>query len=418
MVVGVYREVLLRELVKLPSTTYATHGLYMYPAKFIPHVVRYALERYTGPGDWVFDPFAGYGTVAVEAALTGRNAVLWDLNPITRVLTMASTCDRDISLKDFHIDWDYGESFKPLWENIHYWYPREFLEVLQRVWGYWHGVVKKSFPECVAYLIAIPLLKISRYFSYSDEKIAKLYKSKYSEEKVGKLLSTNWQSKMETMYWDYAKEVYEKIREYHKLKPKKIEIVIRTSWRDSGRLVIFDSLRERLDRDVKLLITSPPYLQAQEYIRSFKLELVWLGFTGTDLRLLTSHEIPYNKPPNAEVHSKLYREYRSRVASLGHQRLLELYDAYFRSLAHFLNANSERVETIALFTGPVKIRGIRIPIDEILREHLENLGFQHVETLIDRIVVRRLFDPKINPATGLLDERTPTEHLLVMVKRR
>ncbi|MEM1696626.1 MAG: DNA methyltransferase [Desulfurococcaceae archaeon] len=60
-----YREVLFRDLVKLPSTTYATHGLYMYPAKFIPQVVRYAVEKYTEPGDWVFDPFAGYGTVVV-----------------------------------------------------------------------------------------------------------------------------------------------------------------------------------------------------------------------------------------------------------------------------------------------------------------------------------------------------------------
>jgi hypothetical protein len=62
---SIYREILFRDLVRLPSTTYATHGLYMYPAKFIPHVVRYASERFSGPGDWVFDPFAGYGSVAM-----------------------------------------------------------------------------------------------------------------------------------------------------------------------------------------------------------------------------------------------------------------------------------------------------------------------------------------------------------------
>jgi len=31
----------------IPSTTYATHALYMYPAKFIPQVVRYVIDRYT-----------------------------------------------------------------------------------------------------------------------------------------------------------------------------------------------------------------------------------------------------------------------------------------------------------------------------------------------------------------------------------
>jgi len=414
---SIYREVLFRDLVRLPGTTYATHGLYMYPARFIPHVVRYSLERYSESGDWVFDPFAGYGSVGVEATLTGRNAVLWDLNPMTRILAMASTCDRDASLGDFHIDWSYGDPFKPVWENIGYWHPREFLEALSRAWGYWHRVVRRSFPECLAYLIAIPLLKVTRFLSYSDEEIAKLYRSRYAEDRVRELLSTDWRSRMEKMYWEYAREVYKKVREYHMHRPKKVEMVIRTSWRDNGRLLIFDSLRERLDRDVGLMITSPPYLQAQEYIRSFKLELAWLGYTGIDLRVLASHEIPYNRAPDVEVSSRLYREYRSRVASTGHRKLLELYDTYFKSLAHFLNTNSDRVEKIAVFVGPTKIRGVRIPIDEILREHMESLGYQHVETLIDRIVSRRLFNPGINPATGLPDERTQTEHLLVMEKK-
>ncbi|MEM4970281.1 MAG: hypothetical protein QXE01_03410 [Sulfolobales archaeon] len=91
---------------------------------------------------------------------------------------------------------------------------------------------------------------------------------------------------MEKMYWEYARETYEKVREYHALKPRKVEVVIRTSWREGGRLVVFDSLRERLDRNVKLMITSPPYLQAQEYIRSFKIELAWLGYSGADMRVL------------------------------------------------------------------------------------------------------------------------------------
>ncbi|MGC9012741.1 DNA methyltransferase, partial [Thermogladius sp.] len=354
---------------------------------------------------------------AIEATLTGRNAELWDLNPITRVLVLASTCDRDFTLRDLHVDWDYDEPFVPLWENIGYWHPKEFLEALSRAWGYWHRVVRREQPECLAYLAAVPLLKVTRFFSYSDEKIAKLYRSKYAEEKVGRLLSTDWRSKMKSMYWEYARGVYEKVEEYRRLGPQRVEVVVKTSWREGGRLLVFDALRERLGRDVKLLVTSPPYLQAQEYIRSFKLELAWLGFTGSDLKALASREIPYNEAPRVEVNSRLYREYRSRVESLGHEKLLKLYETYFRSLAHFLNVNSGRVETLAIFVGPVKIRGVRVPIDEILREHLESLGFQHLETLVDRIVSRRLFNTRVNPATGLPDERTPTEHLLVMRRK-
>jgi hypothetical protein len=415
-------EVLFRELVKLPSTSYATHGLYMYPARFIPHVVRYAVERYTEPGDWVFDPFAGYGSVAIEASLTGRNAVLWDLNPITHVFVYASIYRGGVSINDFEISWDYSYPFHSSWENIFYWHPREFYEVLSRAWGYWHYKVyerSRSFEELSrAFVIAIPLLKITRFFSYSDENIAKTYRSRYAEEKVAKLLASNWRSKLFEMYREASMKTLEKIWEFQRLGPRNVKIIVRTSWKESGRLEIFDSLRERLDRDVRLMITSPPYLQAQEYIRSFKIELAWLGYSGVEMRMLADREIPYNKSPPAEVNSSIYREYRSKIASLKHPKLLELYETYFKSLAHFLNNNAERCETIAMFVGPVKVRNIRIPIDEILREHLESLGFKHVETLIDRIVSRRLFNSKINPATGLEDERTPTEHLLVMRGKR
>lgn len=412
---GIYKDVLFRELVKeIPNTSYATHNLYMYPAKFIPQVVRYAIEKYTEPDDWVFDPFAGYGTVAVEATLTGRNAILWDLNPITRVLTYASIYKGEIGLEDFKIDWEYDKPFRPMWENITYWHPKEFFDALSKVWGYWHREVKSD----KAFLIAIPLLKISRYFSYADEEIAKTYKSKYAEEKVKELLSTDWKSKMKEMYWDYAKKVIEKVSEYKSFKPKDVEVVIKTSWRDGTHFTIFDSLREKLDRDVDLLITSPPYLQAQEYIRSFKIELAWLGFTGEDMRKLADREIPYNTPPSVEVNSTTYREYREKVKSLNHPQLLKIYDTYFKSLIYFFNNNANKARVLAIFVGPVKIRTLRIPIDEILKEHLQSLGFKHVETLIDRIVSRRLFKSQINPASKIEDERTPTEHLLVMEMRK
>ena len=72
-----------RELVpEIKDTGYLTHSIFYYPAKFIPQVVRYALESFTEEGDWVVDPFAGSGTVGVEAYLCKRNAFLLDLNPL------------------------------------------------------------------------------------------------------------------------------------------------------------------------------------------------------------------------------------------------------------------------------------------------------------------------------------------------
>ena len=70
-----------RELVsEITDTSYLTHAIVSYPAKFIPQVVRYAINTYTKENDWIIDPFAGSGTVGVEAYLCKRNALLYDLN--------------------------------------------------------------------------------------------------------------------------------------------------------------------------------------------------------------------------------------------------------------------------------------------------------------------------------------------------
>lgn len=408
------QNILFRRLVdEIPSTTYATHGLYMYPAKFIPQVVRYVINKYTSPGDWLFDPFAGYGTVAIESTITGRNCVLWDLNPILYLLVSASIHNEPLSQRDLYVDFNYPDFFHPKWTNITYWHPREFYEVLSRAWGYWH----KKVEEKIKPLVAIPLLKITRYFSFSDEKIAKLYKSKYAEEKVRRLLSMNWKSKMEKMYWDYAKEVVDKVNEYQKYSPKQVEVIVKASDEKvfTSKYIVVDSIREKLDREVDVLVTSPPYLQAQEYIRSFKLELAWLGFSGSFISHLSKREIPYNEVGEGYISSRTYEILKKEVKKLNHEKLLKLYISYFNSLALFLNNNHDKVRNaIAFFVGPVKIRTTRVPIDTIIKEHLEYLGWKHEVTLVDTIVSRRLFKSEINPATGLEDERTPTEHLLVM----
>lgn len=95
------KEVLFRTLVEdIPSTTYATFGLYRYPAKFIPQVIAYVLKRYGRSGMSVFDPFAGYGTVGVVARVYGHDYELWDLNPMLKhlhnVATMKPPRDVDI----------------------------------------------------------------------------------------------------------------------------------------------------------------------------------------------------------------------------------------------------------------------------------------------------------------------------------
>ncbi|MGA2082691.1 MAG: DNA methyltransferase [Holophaga sp.] len=58
-----------------------------YRACYKPQLPRLFIEKLTAPGDLVYDPFAGRGTTAVEAALLGRRAASNDINPLSRLFT-------------------------------------------------------------------------------------------------------------------------------------------------------------------------------------------------------------------------------------------------------------------------------------------------------------------------------------------
>jgi hypothetical protein len=66
----------------------AAHSLHeiSYRACFKPQLPRFFIERLTGQGDIVYDPFMGRGTTLIEAALADRRPYGCDINPLSAVL--------------------------------------------------------------------------------------------------------------------------------------------------------------------------------------------------------------------------------------------------------------------------------------------------------------------------------------------
>lgn len=65
------------------STRYSTHGLHEYKGKFHPQIARYLMgQSGLRPQSVVLDPFAGSGTVLVEAVHYGCNALGVEANPL------------------------------------------------------------------------------------------------------------------------------------------------------------------------------------------------------------------------------------------------------------------------------------------------------------------------------------------------
>jgi hypothetical protein len=73
------------------ATRAHVHGFHSYAARMHPLTARRLIDRLSRPGDLVVDPFAGSGTVLVEARLLGRRAVGSDLNPLAVLLARLKT---------------------------------------------------------------------------------------------------------------------------------------------------------------------------------------------------------------------------------------------------------------------------------------------------------------------------------------
>ncbi len=403
-------EVVFRDLVPyIPSTTYGTFGLYRYPAKFIPQVVAYVIEHYGLRGQTILDPFAGCGTSGLTARLFGLNYELWDLNPLLGILHEIAI------MKPIHLDIDEvvneminsSQEWFPEWQNLDYWFPAALLPFLGKLWGYYHHLETNEKKK----LLTVPLLKLTRNFSYNDAQRQKLSRSPKAIQRVENLLLSNWREQALTMLKSEIRSVITKQVEYQNLMLDQGELRAKIRAGVDTLQAAYE-IGESGDAEWDFLITSPPYLQAQEYIRASKIDLFWMGYTESSIRALSKKELPYHEVEAVPIHSPTFEVYRSMLTE---PKILQVYERYFYSVLGALTVLSEHVrEYLFLFVGPASLRSVAIPIDRIFAEHFEALGWHHEVTFVDKIVARVLFRSQKNPATGLDDMRMKTEHLVVL----
>jgi hypothetical protein len=396
-----------REASHIPSTTFGVFGLYRYPAKFIPQAVAYVIDHYATCTSRVIDPFAGSGTTGLTAYLYGLDSELWDLNPLLNHIVQTSLM-KPIPIKAEAIVSEMQKSqadWLPEWSRLTYWYPESVFPILSKVWGYYHQLSDQTIRS----LLTFPLLKATKQFSYNDPQRQKLSRSPKATRRVETLLQNNPEHRFFQLLHDEIAQVQRKLHEYHQLASQSnpSTITVRAGI-DSSEYVA--NLPEGLYWDI--LITSPPYLQAQEYIRCSKLDLFWLGYTEEQIRALSKLELPYKIVEPFEVRSRTYNTVRETISE---PHLIRMYEQYFYSVLRTLTLLSERIrDTLALFVGQATVRGRRVPIDTIFAEHFCALGWRHEVTYIDKIEARVMFRSRVNPATGIEDQRMPTEHMVIL----
>ena len=383
-----------RDLVpEINDTGYLTHAIFAYPAKFIPQIVRYAIKTYTKEGDWIVDPFAGSGTVGVEAYLCKRNAVLLDLNLLlNHIMPLKVYRGKEIlseaSLYKLLADMRASnEQFTPAWSNVTYWYAPEILGVLSQYWGF----INRTDAGIYAAIIKSALLKVSKRFSYTEDRTPKLARSKRKLNAIEALLKENWREQLDEMVQHLSLKTLRDLNDF-------VVYTQQDHTENLGQVEFHggvDSSDAAVSRVCDVLITSPPYLQAQEYIRSTKMDLFWLGHTEAEVKELSRLEIPYRKADRI-IRTETLDKVREMLTRDDLQKRL---DSYF---CHTINALENSMRQLKLnaaaciFVGNPRIDGIMVEIWRILAEYFTERGFAFEKVYEDRIKTRKLFGARKN----------------------
>jgi hypothetical protein len=392
------------------------YRVYMYPARFPAKIFDIFFEKLRFKGV-VFDPFAGSGSLALASYLNCYDSVVWDLNPIIHVLVDAGIkVINKYSIKRVAKLLVKAERYGRPWlpSRADYWWPEEVLDIIGGIWGFFRDNLAVFNPNNMAFealddawsIFAIIGLYASRKLSYADDSVPKWYKSKLKVDKITRMLS---ERSAKSLFNYYVRKKVEVLREIEKTVPNpqcNPLIVVRA--------VDAVTTSDYPDKVVGVL-TSPPYLQAQEYIRSFSWELKLLGVSEETISKLRKFEIPYRPPVDIEILSDTYYEV---LDSISEEKFKSLLRSYFTSVLIVLEKTVHKAEAnsiIGIFAGEATVRGNPIPIAKIIGEHLtRKLQLEELirDRLEDKIKRRRLFKGRKN----LNPDGIKIEHLVFLRK--
>jgi len=363
---------------EIQKTTYFTHGFFPYPAKFIPQIPRYFIKNYTDKEEVVLDPFCGCGTTLVEAKLLGRESFGIDINPLAQLLTRVKTTplekgelEKETNLLLQRIKEYHGEPWNVDFPNKDYWFEKSAQQEL--------GVIKACIDE-------VPKKEIREFFLVCFASIVR--KCSNADPKISKPVFTKRMRELKDRKIEPKKYFEEKVKEYCNQMVAFSTYLNCYAEKSAKAEVIGKDARdiELGDESVDLIVTSPPFVNAQEYFRTTKFEISWTGLAkAEEIRDLKRQLIGVERVSNhdyMELHltgnprlddiiKKIYMVDKQRAYIL-YQYFVEMARA-FKEFYRVLANNGCFVITI----GDNIVRKIPVPTHELIIDIAENhAGFK------------------------------------------
>lgn len=375
---------------EIPKTTYLTHGFDRYPAKMIPHMARFLIEKISEPGHVILDPFCGSGAVLTEALLCHRHAIGMDINPLAALIAETKTRVYDPDTLDRQREWlleEFRCCCKPYqydYPNASYWFTPSTLRKLGTIKRVIDENLSNFEPEYSGFWRALTAT-IVRACSKADTRGPKPFISKRARERrCGKDFDPFKILDYKAREWISIEREFEgRMRNNGHLYESKVL---------EGDTRVLSSLLP--DQQVDAIVTSPPYVNAQDYYRASKLELFTLGLASPEklkelsIQLVGSDRIPIEHSlVCSTMPSRLAQEIRDNLA-VRNKKSACVFAKYVLDVSVCFGQIHEVLRDAgqcAIVSGSNLISGIAVPTHEVLSELACNAGFELMDFYVDKI---------------------------------
>lgn len=402
------------------NSGYASHDLHAFAAKFPPQLPRAFIRGLTLPGQVVLDPMMGSGTTIVEAILEGRKAIGFDLDPLalqlSRVKTMPLGVDAlrtegfrvlatatDLLSDEQTIEHQLAQQDSRTREFIDYW----FLPSTQR--------------ELIALVTAIRSVEDPAVRRFLELTFSSIIVTKSGGVSRARDLAHTRPHRVETKVPKNALELF--------------AIRLRKNLSSMAQLQTDGCIALPLAGDartmplangvVDLVVTSPPYANAIDYMRAHKFSLVWLGRPIAELAELRAEYIGSERvgkslhsldglPNRPETILRQLAERDAKKAAVLHK--------YFTEMKAVL-AETYRVlrdDAAAIFVvGTSTMRQIDVQTQYCLADIAADVGFE-VVGVVQRVLDRnkRMMPARFGQKTdSMIEQRMHEEYVIGLHKR-
>ncbi|MBN8785555.1 MAG: hypothetical protein J0I84_00540, partial [Terrimonas sp.] len=281
--------------------------IHPFAARMAPEIAFEALKGLK-KNSTILDPMVGSGTVLRTVSEYGYNGIGFDIDPLAVLMSKAWSTPfniqkiksgtkeileeaNELSTKEIYLPWIDDD--KPTKDFINFWFGRKQANALRKLSfvisnrnGHYNNLMKVALSR----LIITKTKGASLAADVSHSRPHKVY------EKNDFDVMTAFSNSCDTLA-----KIFEKQQPKGKIK------VRRGDARD---------LKDIESASVSAIITSPPYLNALDYMRGHKLSLVWLGYKIDELGAVRSNSVGTEKAPEANADLKLAAELTKGIRHL------------------------------------------------------------------------------------------------------